>query len=109
MEADAPSYKRIVEQFAYWDRVETRVHGARFISSGHGFCGLSRLKLLNALHDRCEELGVTLRFNTGITDLSQLEMGNHDLVVAGDGITSVMVTRPSTGRSSMGQGSSRPS
>ena len=23
MEADAPSYKRIVEQFAYWDKIET--------------------------------------------------------------------------------------
>jgi len=83
MEADAPSYKRIVEQFAYWERIETRIHGAKIISGGHGFCGLSRLKLLNALHDRCEELDVTLRFNTDITDLAQLEMDKHDLVVAG--------------------------
>ena len=90
MEADAPSYKRIVEQFAYWDRIETRIHGARLISGGHGFCGLSRLKLLNALHDRCEELGVTLRFNTDVTDLAQLKVDKHDLVVAGDGITSML-------------------
>ena len=90
MEADAPSYKRIVEQFAYWDRIETRIHGTRVVSGGHGFCGLSRLKLLNALHDRCEELGVTLRFNTDITDLAQLDMDGHDLVVAGDGITSMV-------------------
>ena len=90
MEADAPSYKRIVEQFAYWERIETRIHGAKIISGGHGFCGLSRLKLLNALHDRCEELDVTLRFNTDITDLAQLEMDKHDLVVAGDGITSML-------------------
>ena len=90
MEADAPSYKRIVEQFAYWDRIETRIHGAKIISGGHGFCGLSRLKLLNALHDRCEELGVTLRFNTDITDLAQLDMEKHDLVVAGDGMTSLL-------------------
>ena len=90
MEADAPSYKRIVEQFAYWDRIETRIHGARLISGGHGFCGLSRLKLLTALHDRCEELGVALRFNTDVTDLVQLAMGKYDLVVAGDGITSML-------------------
>ena len=90
MEADAPSYKRIVEQFAYWDRIETRIHGAQVISGGHGFCGLSRLKLLNALHDRCEELGVTLRFNTDVTDLSQLETHKQSLVVAGDGITSML-------------------
>ena len=66
MEADAPSYKRIVEQFAYWDKIETRIHGTKVVSGGHGFCGMSRLKLLNALHDRCDELGVTLKFNTDI-------------------------------------------
>ena len=90
MEADAPSYKRIVEQFAYWDRIETRIHGTKVINGGHGFCGLSRLKLLNALHDRCEELGVTLKFNTDVTDLAQLEIDQRDLVVAGDGITSML-------------------
>lgn len=90
MEADAPSYKRIVEQFAYWDKIETRIHGTRVVSGGHGFCGLSRLKLLHALHDRCEELGVTLSFNTDITDLAQLDIDGHDLVVAGDGITSMV-------------------
>ena len=92
MEADAPSYKRIVEQFAYWDKIETRIHGARVVSGGHGFCGLSRLKLLNVLHDRCEELGVILKFNTDITDPAQLEIDKHDLVVAGDGITSMLRT-----------------
>ena len=90
MEADAPSYKRIVEQFAYWDKIETRIHGAKVISGGHGFCGMSRLKLLNALHDRCEELGVNLRFNTDITDPAQLDIDKQDLVVAGDGITSIL-------------------
>lgn len=90
MEADAPSYKRIVEQFAYWDKIETRIHGAKVISGGHGFCGMSRLKLLNALHDRCEELDVNLRFNTDITDPAQLDIDKQDLVVAGDGITSIL-------------------
>ena len=92
MEADAPSYKRIVELFAYWDRIETRIHGTKVVSGGHGFCGMSRLKLLNALHDRCDELGVTLKFNTDITGLAQLDIDKHDLVVAGDGITSILRT-----------------
>ena len=92
MEADAPSYKRIVEQFAYWDKIETRIHGTKVVSGGHGFCGMSRLKLLNALHDRCDELGVTLKFNTDITDLAQLDIDKQDLVVAGDGITSILRT-----------------
>jgi anthraniloyl-CoA monooxygenase len=90
MEADAPSYQRIVEQFAYWDRIDTFIGDRRIGSGGHGFCGMSRLKLLNIFHDRCEQLGVTLRFNTDITDLSDLDIPGHDLVVAGDGIMSII-------------------
>ncbi|MEE8425804.1 MAG: FAD-dependent monooxygenase [Woeseiaceae bacterium] len=90
MEADAPSYKRIVEQFAYWDGIDTTIHGRTIKSQGHGFCGMSRLKLLNIFHDRCDELGVNIRFNTDVTDIEQLNMDNHDLVVAGDGLTSML-------------------
>jgi anthraniloyl-CoA monooxygenase len=90
MDADAASYKRIVEQFAYWGGIDNRIHGKTINSQGHGFCGMSRLKLLNTFHDRCEELGVELRFNTDITDVAQLDIDKHDLVVAGDGITSLI-------------------
>ena len=90
MDADATSYKRIIEQFAYWDEIDTFINGKRITSSGHGFCGMSRLKLLNTLHDRCDELGVNLHFDTDITNLDQLEMDKHDLVVAGDGLTSMI-------------------
>jgi len=90
MEADAASYKRIVEQFAYWGGIDTTIHGKTINSQGHGFCGMSRLKLLNIFHDRCDELGVTLRFGTDITDVEQLEADKYDLVVAGDGITSII-------------------
>jgi anthraniloyl-CoA monooxygenase len=93
MEADPRSYRRIVEEFAYWDRIETEIHGATIISGGHGFCGMSRLKLLNILHDRCEELGVDLRFETDISSLEQIEPDGHDLVVAGDGIASMIRER----------------
>ena len=90
MEADAQSYKRIVEQFAYWDGIDTTIHGKTVKSRGHGFCGMSRLKLLNILHDRCDELGVKIKFNTDVTDVDQLDPQGHDLVVAGDGITSLL-------------------
>jgi len=90
MDADATSYKHIVEQFAYWDEIDTFINGKKITSSGHGFCGMSRLKLLNTLHDRCDELGVNLLFNTDITNLEQLEMEKYDLVVAGDGLTSMI-------------------
>jgi anthraniloyl-CoA monooxygenase len=90
MEADAASYKHIVEQFAYWGGIDTTIHGKKINSQGHGFCGMSRLKLLNIFHARCDELGVNLRFNTDITDLDQLKMDDYDLVVAGDGLTSIL-------------------
>ncbi len=90
MEADAVSYRRIVEQFAYWDRIDTFINGRQISSFGHGFCGMSRLKLLNILHDRCDELGVVMQFNTDISDIAQLQTEKYDLVVAGDGITSMI-------------------
>ncbi len=90
LDADAPSYKRIVEQFVYWGGIDTRIHGETIHSEGHGFCGMSRLRLLNIFHDRCDELGVNLRFGTDITDLDQLNLDDYDLVVAGDGLTSMI-------------------
>ena len=90
MDADAVSYKRIVEQFAYWGGIDNKIHGKTINSQGHGFCGMSRLKLLNTFHDRCDELGVNISFNTDITDIEQLGLDAHDLVVAGDGLTSIL-------------------
>ena len=90
MEADAPTYKRIVESFAYWGGINTTIHGQTINSQGHGFCGMSRLKLLNVLHDRCEELGVELQFETDIESFSDLNADAYDLVVAGDGISSII-------------------
>ena len=90
MEADAASYQRIVEQFAYWGGIDTTIHGKTVNSQGHGFCGMSRLKLLNIFHDRCDELGVNIRFNTDVTDVDDLHTDDYDLVVAGDGITSIL-------------------
>ncbi|MGI9261771.1 MAG: FAD-dependent monooxygenase, partial [Woeseiaceae bacterium] len=90
MEADAASYQRIVEQFAYWGGIDTTIHGETINSQGHGFCGMSRLKLLNTFHDRCDEVGVKLRFNTDITNVDELDTDDYDVVVAGDGITSIL-------------------
>jgi len=92
MVADSQSYQRIVAEFVYWDGIDTTINGQTIHSDGHGFCGMSRLKLLNILHDRCDDLGVNLRFNTDITDLSRLDTDGYDLVVAGDGLTSLIRT-----------------
>ena len=55
-------------------------------SSGHGFCGIGRKKLLNILQARCEALGVELVFECEAT--SDGDYPDADLVIASDGINS---------------------
>ena len=67
MEADAASYKRIVEQFAYWGGIDTTIHGKTINSQGHGFCGMSRLKLAEHLP---RSLRRARRVSSGSTPIS---------------------------------------
>jgi anthraniloyl-CoA monooxygenase len=85
-EADAPSYAEITRSFAYWDDIHTHFGGTCTRSIGHGFCGLSRRRLLNILHERCRDLGVRLVFEREVDDLA--EMADADLIVAADGVNS---------------------
>src|ERR1044071_1597939 len=55
-------------------------------SSGHGFSGIGRKKLLNILQDRAQELGVHLDFETEAKDDSAY--ADYDLIVAADGVNS---------------------
>ncbi len=84
---DPKSARAILEEFAHWDDVEVVVNGARVRSSGHGFCGIGRKRLLNILQDRARELDVDLRFEVELEpNLDQFE--GYDLVVASDGVNS---------------------
>ena len=65
--ADAPSYRAIVENFAYWDDIEIHVRGTVHRIGGNGFCGCSRRSLLMLLHRRARALGVELAFNRDAT------------------------------------------
>lgn len=84
-EADAPSYVEIEKRFVYWDDIETHVGGQKTVSTGHGFCGLSRRDLLNVLQDRCGELGVRMHFQE---ELPAEPLPKADLVIACDGVNS---------------------
>ena len=84
--ADAPTYAAIRREFAYWGDIETFVDGGRERSTGHGFCGMSRKKLLQILQARCRELEVELEFEREVTD--EVELGPADLVLAADGLNS---------------------
>jgi anthraniloyl-CoA monooxygenase len=86
---DPVSAARIRENFAYWDDIAVSLRGQRIVSTGHGFCGIGRMKLLLLLQERARELGVELRFQTEVDDgeIARL-MAEHDLVVASDGLNS---------------------
>ncbi|MFO1077012.1 MAG: FAD-dependent monooxygenase [Planctomycetota bacterium] len=86
-EADPESFARVRESFAYWTDIDTFYRGAKVTSTGHGFCGLARVRLLMILHDRCRELGVRLHFQKTVTDIDAVVAG-HDLVLAADGVNS---------------------
>jgi anthraniloyl-CoA monooxygenase len=86
--ADPPSFAAIRASFAYWTDIENHYAGACVRSTGHGFCGLSRKRLLQILHTRAQELGVELRFESEVQDDAAL--GPVDLVLASDGINSLV-------------------
>ena len=86
--ADAPSHREITESFAHWDDIDIHVKDELITSSGHGFSGLSRKKLMQILQRRAAALGVRLRFEREVPDPSRL--AGSDLIVAADGINSAV-------------------
>src|SRR4029450_768592 len=48
------------QSFVYWDDIAVSYRGTVTRSSGHGFCGIGRKRLLNILQDRARDRGVTL-------------------------------------------------
>ena len=83
---DSPSYRRITQQFAYWDDIAVHFRGTVHRVGGNGFCGCSRRTLLLILQERARELGVALLFEADIED--EARFADADLVVLADGINS---------------------
>ncbi len=88
MGQDAATYAAITDAFGYWDEIEVRYRNTRIRSGGHGFCGISRIALLNILQRRALELGVTIHFETDITDFESLR--DADLMLGSDGVNSLV-------------------
>jgi anthraniloyl-CoA monooxygenase len=83
---DLVTYERIRRRFAYWGDVDVVYKGQVMRSGGNGFCGCSRVALLNILQDRGRELGVHMRFQREVDGLE--EFADSDLIVVADGINS---------------------
>jgi anthraniloyl-CoA monooxygenase len=84
---DPKSAAEIEAGFAHWDDIDVHIHGQTITSSGHGFVGIGRKRLLNILQDRARELGVRLEFRTEVEPTPEL-FAAHDLVLACDGANS---------------------
>jgi anthraniloyl-CoA monooxygenase len=77
----------IQSEFAHWDDIDVHIHGASIRSSGHGFIGIGRKRLLHILQERARELGVTLHYeHEASPDLA--DWAGYDLVIAADGANS---------------------
>jgi anthraniloyl-CoA monooxygenase len=90
--ADPESHAAITSQFWHWEEIDTFVRGDKLTSTGHGFAGMSRQKLLVALQDRARQVGVDLAFETEVRDVEALR-AEADLVVGADGLMSAVRDR----------------
>jgi anthraniloyl-CoA monooxygenase len=84
---DPKSAQVIADEFAHWDDIDVHIKGECITSSGHGFIGIGRKRLLEILQDRARELGVTLHFNAEC-DPADPKWQAYDLVIAADGANS---------------------
>jgi anthraniloyl-CoA monooxygenase len=85
-EADPATYEEVTAAFAHWDDIDIHYQGAVLTSTGHGFSGLARRKLLDILQRRAESLGVEFHFETEVADL--VPWREADLILAADGVNS---------------------
>ncbi len=88
---DEETYRQITDAFVHWDDIEVFFKGRHFRSTGHGFAGMQRLRLLQIMEARAREVGVIVEHNAEITDVEALRR-DCDLLVAGDGINSIVRT-----------------
>ncbi|MBX3275314.1 MAG: bifunctional salicylyl-CoA 5-hydroxylase/oxidoreductase [Sandaracinaceae bacterium] len=86
-DADRESFRAITQAFAYWDSLDIHYRGTCIRSRGHGFCGMSRKRLLGILQARARELGVEITFRHDVEDPAKIREG-CDLFVGADGVNS---------------------
>ena len=90
--ADAAVHDAMAHTFACWDDIDVHYRNEVITSGGHGFAAMSRRRLLQILQERCTSLGVTLHFRHAAPSAAALA-GEHDLVVAADGVNSATRTQ----------------
>lgn len=89
-DADLLTYESITNTFARWQDIDIHFRDKVIRSGGHRFCGIRRMRLLEILQQRCEELGVRQKFHTEVDGL--LSFPGADLIVVADGVNSKIRT-----------------
>ncbi len=92
LEADESTHAEITRTFAHWQSIDVHFRGQRFRSSGHGFSGIARRRLLEILEARAVELGVRVEHGVDVTDPQRIRAlaGDCDLLLAADGLRSAV-------------------
>jgi anthraniloyl-CoA monooxygenase len=83
---DPLSSKAIRDSFVYWDDIAVHYRGTTMRSSGHGFSGIGRKRLLNILQERARSLDVKIEFETEAAPADSYQ--DYDIVVGADGVNS---------------------
>jgi anthraniloyl-CoA monooxygenase len=86
--ADEETYRAITDHFVHWDDIDVHYGGEVTRSTGHGFAGMSRQTLLTVLQEQAAALGVTVRYETEVTDLAAF--ADADLILGADGVNSTV-------------------
>ena len=90
-EADPETNQAMAAAAARWDDIEIHYRGSVTRSTGHRFSGVARKTLLGLLAKRAQSLGVGFQQQREIKDAA--DCGPADLVVAADGVASLLRDR----------------
>ncbi len=92
-EADAETNQAMAAAAARWEDIEIHYRGTVMRSTGHRFSGVERKTLLELLARRAQSLGVEIHWQQEIRDLSDCSLPHADLIVAADGVASLIRDR----------------
>ncbi|MGB0383946.1 MAG: FAD-dependent monooxygenase [Ardenticatenaceae bacterium] len=88
---DAASYQDIAQELRIWEELHIGHRDELVPIDGSRFSGISRVGLLHILQEQCLAEGITIHFETRLTDLTSFT--DCDLIVGADGVNSMVRTR----------------
>jgi anthraniloyl-CoA monooxygenase len=92
-DADPDTNRAMAAAAAHWDDIEIHYRGTVTRSTGHRFSGLERKALLELLARRAQSLGAEIHWQCEVPDPSASGLPGADLVVAADGVASLIRDR----------------